>query len=157
MRIAGQDSSDKLAVVFSSIDRSRVSDLGMPTVFLGRVDDAMLPALYSAADVFVLPSKSENLPLTVLEAMACGTPCVAFRQGGLPDQVDDQTNGYLAQPYEIDDLAHGISWVLEDEERLALLSQRARQKVETEFSQDREARRYAELYREIFAGDESHK
>ena len=156
LRIAGQDSSDKLAVVFSSIDRSRVSDLGMPAVFLGRVADAMLPALYSAADVFVLPSKSENLPLTVLEAMACGTPCVAFRQGGLPDQVDDQTNGYLAQPYEIDDLARGISWVLEDEERLALLSQRARQKVETEFSQDREASRYAELYREMVAGDGSH-
>ncbi len=151
LRIAGQGASDRLAVVFSSIDRSRVVRPGHAGGFSGRVDDEMLPALYSAADVFVLPSKSENLPLTVLEAMACGTPCVAFRQGGLPDQVDDQANGYLAQPYEIDDLARGISWVLEDEERLALLSQRARQKVETEFSQDREASRYAELYREIVA------
>ena len=153
LKIVGKDSSDKLALVFSAIDRSELPNLGMETIFLGRVDDDHLPALYSAADVFVIPSKSENLPLMVLEAMACGTPCVAFRQGGLPDLVDHEISGYLAQPYDIDDLARGITWVLENKDRHAELSLRARQKVETEFSLDTESGRYAALYRELLAQD----
>ena len=143
--------SDKLALFFSSIDRTALPELGMEAIFLGRVDDDLLPALYSAADVFVLPSKLENLPLTIMEAMACSTPCVAFHQGGLPDQIDHEYTGYLAKPYDVQDLAHGITWVLADKNRHAALSLRARQKVESEFSLDRESGRYADLYQEILA------
>jgi len=149
LQIVGKDSSDRLALVFSAIDKSELPDLGMEAVFLGRVDDDHLSALYSAADVFVIPSKLENLPLTVLESMACGTPCVAFRQGGLPDLVDHEISGYLAQPYDIEDLARGIDWVLRNKDRHTELSLRARQKVEREFSQESEAGRYAALYREL--------
>ena len=149
LQIVGKDSSDRLALVFSAIDKSELPDLGMEAVFLGRVDDNQLAALYSAADVLVVPSKSENLPLTVLESMACGTPCVAFRQGGLPDLVDHEISGYLAQPYDIEDLARGIDWVLRNKDRHTELSLRARQKVEREFSQESEAGRYAALYREL--------
>ena len=153
LQIVGKDSSDKLALVFSSIDSAGLPDLGMEAVFLGRVDDDYLSALYSAADVFVLPSKSENLPLMVMEAMACGTPCVAFRQGGLPDMVDHEISGYLVQPYDINDLAHGITWVLDNKDRHAKLSLRARQKVKAEFSMDTESGRYAALYRELLVQD----
>jgi glycosyltransferase involved in cell wall biosynthesis len=149
LRIVGQGATDMLAVVFSSIDCSRLSDLGMPAVFMGRVEDDQLAALYSAADVFVLPSKLENLPLTILESMACGTPCVAFRQGGLPDQVEHEVSGYLAKPYDVEDLARGIVWVLENEDRHATLSTRARQWIESEFSSEVESKRYAALYREL--------
>lgn len=145
----GQDSSDKVAVVFSSLESENLPDLGMPAIFLGRVADEHMSALYSASDVFVLPSKSENFPLTVLEAMTCGTPCVAFRQGGVPDQVDHEVSGYLAQPYDVEDLANGITWVLEDEARHRELAANARQKVVTEFTKEREAERYAALYREL--------
>ncbi|KPK30974.1 MAG: hypothetical protein AMK70_13025 [Nitrospira bacterium SG8_35_1] len=81
--------------------------------------------------------------------MACGTPCVAFRQGGLPDLVDHEISGYLAHPYDIEDLARGIDWVLENKERHGELSLQARQKVVTEFSQDGEAGRYAALYQKL--------
>ena len=52
---------------------------------------------------------------------ACGTPVVAFRTGGLPDIVEHQRTGYLAQPFHTQDLAAGISWVLEDPQRRAAL------------------------------------
>lgn len=153
LQIVGKDSSDKLALFFSAVDKTELPDFGMEALFLGRIPDDHLAALYSAADVLVVPSKSENLPLTVLESMACGTPCVAFRQGGLPDLVEHQFSGYLAQPYEIEDLARGIDWVLENKERHAKLSLQARQKIEAEFSQDRESGRYAALYGELLAQD----
>ncbi len=149
LQLVGKEATDTLAVVFSSIDSAELPEMGMPAVFLGRIAEDHLAALYTAADVFVLPSKLDNFPLTVLEAMACGTPCVAFRQGGLPDLVEHEISGYLAQPYDIEDLAHGIAWVLGNKDRHEQLSQRARQKVELEFNQELESGRYASLYQEL--------
>ena len=124
--------------------------MGMKANYLGWLnDDISLRLVYCAADVFVLPSIQENLPNTIMEAMACGTPCVAFRQGGLPDLVEHERNGYLAQPFDPMDLARGIAWVLEDGERRRALSLEARQKIEGEFSLDEVARRYVRLYEEL--------
>ena len=61
---------------------------------------------------------------------ACGTPVVAFRTGGLPDIVEHQRTGYLAQPFHTQDLAAGISWVLEDPQRRVGLGHAARQRAE---------------------------
>jgi glycosyltransferase involved in cell wall biosynthesis len=84
-----------------------------------------------------------------MEAIACGTPCVAFNIGGLPDMIEHQQNGYLARPYEKNDLANGIAWVLQDEQRWQSLSRRAREKVEQEFTLEIQARRYLKLYQEV--------
>jgi glycosyltransferase involved in cell wall biosynthesis len=117
---------------------------------MGRLhDDITLAMLYAAADVFVLPSRQENLPNTIMESLACGTPCVAFHVGGISDMIEHQRNGYLARPYEIEDLAYGIEWVLADEKRWQALSQQARQKAEEEFDIERVVRRYVDLYQEI--------
>jgi glycosyltransferase involved in cell wall biosynthesis len=125
-------------------------DSGLKANYLGWLhDDISISLLYAAADVFVMPSIQENLPNTILEAMACGTPCVAFRQGGVPDMVEHERNGYLAEPFEADDLARGIAWVLENEDRRRSLAIRAQQKVEGEFSLDHVAKRYATLYAEL--------
>ncbi|MBI5446644.1 MAG: glycosyltransferase family 4 protein [Deltaproteobacteria bacterium] len=151
----GRSSSDLLAVIFTSSEEPDFGDVGMPARLLGRVDgDERLAEIYSAADVFVAPSLLENLPNTILEAMACGTPCVAFEQGGVPDLVEHEVSGYLAKPYEARDLARGIAWVLEDEDRRAALSRRCREKVEAEFALEKVARRYGELYRRRVAGRE---
>ena len=150
LQLLAADRSDAMAVVFGSDDFPELPDLPMPLVSLGTIhDDSVLAALYSAADVFVLPSMLENLPNTVLEAMACGTPCVAFRQGGVPDLIDHQECGYLAQPYDTGELARGIAWVLEDRRRHAELARRARQKVVADFDLHGVAARYRALYHEL--------
>ena len=113
------------------------------------VDESMLVDLYSAADVFVAPSLQENLPNTVMEAMACGTPCVAFDAGGLPDLIEHQRTGWLARAYEPEDLASGIAWVLEDEPRRRALGEHARRKTEAEFELAEVARRHVDLYGEV--------
>jgi glycosyltransferase involved in cell wall biosynthesis len=143
-------SKDALAVVFGSSGYAGMPDLGMPVTFLGRIDDDhSLAKIYSAADVFVAPSKQENLPNTVMEAMACGTPCVAFHQGGVPDLVDHAVSGYLAQPFDTEDFARGIEWILGDDDRRAELSDQARRKIVAEFSLANVSERYATIYREL--------
>jgi glycosyltransferase involved in cell wall biosynthesis len=84
-----------------------------------------------------------------MEALACGTPCVAFKIGGMPDMIDYEQNGYLAQPYEVEDLARGITWVLEDRERWKKLCDRAREKAEEEFTLELQAQRYLALYNQL--------
>jgi glycosyltransferase involved in cell wall biosynthesis len=88
-----------------------------------------------------------------MEAMACGIPCVAFRQGGVPELVDHEVSGYLAQPYDPGSLARGIVWVLEDEERRAGLARQARLKAADCFALDKVARQYAGLYRRMLDGE----
>jgi glycosyltransferase involved in cell wall biosynthesis len=82
---------------------------------VGRLhDDLSLALTYAAADVVVVPSRLDNLPQSASEALACGTPVVAFRQGGMADLVEHRVNGYLAEPYDPVDLARGLAFVLGD-------------------------------------------
>ncbi len=142
-------------VVFGSSQPSEPTDLGFRSHYLGRLsDDLSLAVVYAAADVFVSPSTQENLSNTVVEALACGIPCVTFNIGGMSDIIEHQQNGYLAQPDEIEDFARGIAWVLEDKERHQKLCDRARQKAEQTFSLERQARLYSSLFAEIVKGHE---
>ena len=134
-------------VVFGSSQPNNPPDFGFKVHYLGRLyDDISLALLYAAADVFVAPSIQDNLPNTVMEALACGTPCVAFNIGGMSDMIEHQQNGYLAQAFVDEDLATGIIWVLEDQERHRKLSDRARKKVEQEFTLEAQASAYLRLY-----------
>ncbi len=111
-------------------------------------DDVSIVLAYCAADVFVLPSVQENLPNSIMEAMACGTPCVAFAAGGITDLIDAGANGYLAKPYDAAELARGIAAVLQSSIAIPMREQ-ARRKVEVEFDGRMIARRYAEIYRAL--------
>lgn len=113
-------------------------------------DDVSLAAVYSAADVFICPSREDNLPNTVAEAMACGTPCVAFDVNGLPDMIDHRSNGWLAKAFDPADLAAGVRWLVHHPEP-ARLRQAARDKAVAEYGLDVMARRYADLYAELLA------
>lgn len=127
-------------------------DLKLRTHYLGTLnDDVSLSLAYAAADIFVAPSTQDNLPNTVIEAFACGTPCVAFNIGGMPDLIDHQQNGYLAQPFQTEDLAHGITWVLSDEKRHQSLADAARQKAEREFALEKQATHYVDLFKQILS------
>ncbi len=141
-------------VIFGASQPENPPDFGFKANYLGTLsDDLLLALVYSAADVFILPSTQENLANTVMEAIACGIPCVAFDIGGMPDMIEHQKNGYLAQPYKIEDLAQGIAWVIENQERHQKLSFRAREKAEQEFTLNIQAHRYLSLY-EILVGGE---
>jgi glycosyltransferase involved in cell wall biosynthesis len=137
-------------VVFGSSEPLDPPDFGFNAHYLGKLgDDISLALVYSAADVFVAPSIQENLPNTVMEALACGTPCVAFEIGGMSDMIDRGENGYLASPFDVEDFAKGIAWVLEDKEKHASLCERARTKVEREFTSEIQASKYCKLYNTI--------
>jgi glycosyltransferase involved in cell wall biosynthesis len=149
----GQMGQDRLElVVFGASQPLEPPDFGFKTHYLGRLnDDISLALVYAAADIFVAPSTEDNLPNTVMEALACGIPCVAFKIGGMPDMIEHQQNGYLAHPYDIEDLAQGINWVLENTERYNQLCIQARQKVEQEFTLELQAEKYLELYSDILS------
>jgi glycosyltransferase involved in cell wall biosynthesis len=117
-------------VVFGQGEPKQPSALGFPVHYMGRLQDPLsLRVLYSAADAMVIPSRQDNLPNTGLEAHACGTPVIAFKVGGLPDIVDHLKTGYLAAPFDIEDLARGVQWVLAEGDRAKVLGEAARQRA----------------------------
>lgn len=132
---------------FGKLDDEVVKSIGFEYKNFGFLHDTVsLRLIYSSADVFVAPSLMDAFGKTLAESMACGTPVVCFDATGPKDIVDHQQNGYLAKPFEPDDLAKGIMWVLEDEERRKRLSKNARQKVEENFDIRIIAQKYKELY-----------
>ena len=107
-------------------------------------------SLYNAVHAFVLPSLSENLPNTIMEAMACGVPCVGFNVGGIPEEIDHQKNGYVARYRDAADLAQGVRWVLYEAD-YAELSTQAVRKVLANYSQSAVALQYIEVYNQALA------
>ena len=137
-------------VVFGASAPLDPPNLHLKTSYAGVLyDDVTLSLLYSAADVFVAPSKQEAFGLTVLEAMACRTPTVAFNGSGISEMVIHQKTGYLAKPSDAADLAAGIAWVLNSDGLRRELSSNARTRVEDSFTSEKTARRYVALYEEI--------
>ena len=116
---------------------------------LGYVNDEQrIVDIYNAADVFVLPSLSENLPNTIMEAMACGVPSVGFRVGGIPEEIDHQQNGYVADYRSSEDLARGIWWALFEADHEAV-RHACLQKVAHNYSQQSVANHYLEVYESL--------
>jgi glycosyltransferase involved in cell wall biosynthesis len=108
-----------------------------------------LRALYSAADVIVVPSLQENLSNVIMESLSCGTPVVAFDVGGNKDMILNRQNGYLATPFNPADLSRGIAWVIKHPSPEEL-SANARKKVVDCFEMTSVARQYHELYKVVF-------
>lgn len=149
MSQAGWGSKAELVIIGASAPENP-PDMGMKVHYIAQLHDEISQVLlYSAADIVVAPSMQENLSNTVMESLACGTPVVAFNIGGMPDMITHQENGYLATPFEADDLANGMMWVLEDERRHDMLSRRARQVVVERYAMDTVASRYLALYQSI--------
>lgn len=121
----------------------------LPTYSLGYVNDTKkIVDVYNAVDVFVLPSLSENLPNTIMEAMSCGVPCVGFDVGGIPEMIDHLQNGYVARYKDAASLAEGIAWILDKDTNGAELSRRCIHKVQTAYAQQHVAKHYMEVYGE---------
>ena len=153
MAIASTSMTNDLElVIFGQYRPSNHAKWPYPVHWLGPVrDDHVLATLYSAADVMVVPSRQDNLPNTAVEAQACGTPVVAFNIGGLPDIVTHQESGWLAQAFDTNALAAGISWVLADENRLQQLSVRARDNALSKYSESVVTAQYLAVYETVMS------
>ncbi|MBO4985401.1 MAG: glycosyltransferase family 4 protein [Bacteroides sp.] len=133
-------------VVFGNGSEQLAALLPFPVYAVGYLsEEARLVDVYNAVDLFVTPSLEENLPNTIMEAMACGTPCVGFQIGGIPEMIDHGENGYVAEYKSSEDFARGIHTLLSAPNYSELCRQAVR-KVVTHYSEDAVARRYIQLY-----------
>ena len=147
-QLLAQEHPEAQELVSVAILGGHAEEITLPfrTYPLGYInDDHRIVAAYQAADAFVLPSLSENLPNTIMEAMACGTPCVGFRVGGIPEEIDHQENGYVADYQSHEDLARGLWWTLFEADREAL-GKACLAKVAHNYAPETIARKYLALY-----------
>jgi glycosyltransferase involved in cell wall biosynthesis len=136
-------------VIFGQHAPQVPEDLEFPVHYMGHVhDDVSLRLLYSAADVMVVPSRQEAFGQTASEALACGTPVVAFNATGLMDVLEHQVSGYLAKPFEAEDLAIGIEWLFSELAKSNQLNIAARKRAVNVFSYPVVAEQYEAIYRQ---------
>ena len=107
-------------------------------------EEQQMVEIYNAADLYVTPSLQDNLPNTIVEAMACGVPCVGFNVGGIPEMIDHKQNGYVAEMKNAKDFADGIEWALTAD--YATLSEAAHRKALETYSEEAVAKKYMEVY-----------
>lgn len=119
-----------------------VKALGRDIPYISNVKE--MAELYASFRCFVTPSLQDNLPNTIMEAMSCGTPCVGFNVGGIPEMIDHKENGYIATYKDAKDLANGIVYVLDNQQQL---SAKAREKVLQTYNEAVVAQRYMEIYK----------
>lgn len=140
--------SDIVALTFGNTG-SQNQEFPVSVSHLGKLSEDELRLAYSTADLTVIPSREDNLPNIAVESIASGTPCVGFNVGGLPDIVDHRETGYLAEPFDTNNLAEGIDWISADPDRLDRLSDRARQVAKQRFAIGIVVEQYRELYHNI--------
>lgn len=148
--LSSADVGDAELVIFGATRPDDPPEFDFPIHYTGYLgDEQSLSLLYSAVDAMVVPSRYEGFGQTVTEAMACGTPVVAFDATGPADTVVHEETGYLAKPYDSGDLAAGIEWVLEDSERKRTLGSQARTRAVNQYHTTSVADQYLQLYREL--------
>lgn len=109
-----------------------------------------IPAQLNRGSIAVLPSRSEGMPNAILEAMACGLPCVATRVSGSEDLIQHGENGLLVDVYDYQAMAQAILTLLRDPQRICLYGQAARLRIEQAYSLDHITDMYVALYQRVF-------
>ncbi len=141
-------------VVFGNRNIEDVPVFPFKTTFIGTInEDEKLAACYAAADAFLIPSLEDNLPYTVMESLACGTPVIAFTTGGIPDMVQHQHNGFLAEYRSGESFCEGMEWMINYPVKEAL-RKNARETVMQKFSKKVIAQKHIELYKSMVKNDE---
>ena len=145
MKISGRVDAIILAIIGNCTALSEIPCEYQILDFGHIADESQMAMIYNAADVFTLPSLEDNLPNTVVESLACGTPVVGFDVGGVSDMVEHGKSGYLAPVQDVVKLAHGIEWCLTYEQPLEM-RQLCRKRAEDLFGVERQAKEYNVLY-----------
>lgn len=116
-------------------------------------DEKQLVDIYNAVDLFAIPSLQDNLPNTIVEAMACGIPCIGFNVGGIPEMIDHLHNGYVAEYKNVGDFANGIHWLLTEGE-YDILSREAARKAANTYGENSIAMKYISIYNQMTGKNE---
>lgn len=139
-------------VIFGDSAPDSTADLPFHAHHLGRFSDQLsLRLIYAASNVFVAPSIEDNLPNTILEAFACGTPSIGFNIGGVPDMIIHKHNGYLAKALDPIDLSQGIQWIMDNSEMYEIMRKNAASTVLEKFNIQLQATRSRHLYQSILS------
>lgn len=116
-------------------------------------NEGLMSAVYSASDVFVIPSVMDNLPNTVVESLCCGTPVVGFPVGGIVDMVENDKNGYLTEGISVQHLKAGIDRFLRNKDTFH--REAISKKAHIDFSPARQSASYIELFENILKSSKS--
>lgn len=142
--------SETLLLLLGNKGGAIAQSAGIPVLSLGYISNDRLKAIaYSAADLFVSPSRAEAFGLVTLESLACGTPVVAFAVGGALELVQPGHTGYLAEPEDAQGLCNGIVQLLQDESLRSHMGRQGREMVLGEYNLELYVQKYVELYRRL--------
>jgi glycosyltransferase involved in cell wall biosynthesis len=111
-------------------------------------DERLMSIIYSAADVFIIPSLMDNLPNTVIESLICGIPVISFPIGGLPDMIEHKKNGYIADEISVNALVLAINYFFE--EGVEWSSEEIRKYSVAKFDLSVQANNMIKLYKSIY-------
>jgi glycosyltransferase involved in cell wall biosynthesis len=152
LKIRNLKSPNELGLVVLGQSKPLVPpELGFPIYYVGHLHDELsIKILYNCLDVFVIPSRNDNLPNMAVEAQACGVPVVGFDIGGVSDIVDNNVTGYLAKPFDIEDLSSGIIGVL-DAGRTSKKIKEIHEITKQKFSYSSISMKYIAKYKEIIS------
>ncbi len=141
--------SKLLLLVLGGIDKGNLEE--QPGVIRpGHVADPLTMAMYyRASNIFVHSTLADTFPTTVLEAMACGTPVVASKVGGVPEQIQDGSTGFLVRPQDPAVLARTLAFLTENQDKARQVARRARSRVKRRYGRERMIRDYFDWYAEI--------
>ena len=143
-----------LLLCFGHRPAEEFAALSIPFKSFNHVDsDDRLCHIYSAADLFVLPSVEDNLPNTMVESMACETPVVAFNIGGMPDMIDDRMTGRLVPFRNTKAMAEAVIELIEQPRERLTMGKNARQLIERAFKPEDQAHAYARLFYQLLPGE----
>ena len=124
--------------------------VGIDAMDLGYIGSDHLKAIaYSASDLFIFPTRADNMPLVLIESMACGTPMVSFGVGGVGELVRTDITGHLAEPDNVTAFRDGIVRLLRDETLRHHMRKRCREIAVREYDLELQVQRYIQLYRQL--------
>jgi len=143
-----------LVLVGKDITPTSYQDIPLEVYPLNYIaEEKQLVDIYNAVDLFVIPSLQDNLPNTIVEAMACGIPCIGFNVGGIPEMIDHLHNGYVAEYKNVGDFANGIHWLLTEGE-YDILSREAARKAANTYGESSVATKYISIYNQMTGKNE---